>query len=73
MYTGIVETTARVAAAYPRDGGRELRVTCDRFRDLGPGDSVALAGVCCTVVASGDDWVVTTLSGETLSRTYSSR
>jgi len=70
MYTGIVETTGRIAASYPWGEGHGLRVTCDRFGTVDPGDSVALNGVCCTAEETGSDWLVATLSGETTSCTY---
>ena len=57
MFTGIVETVGTVAARERMDGGLRFRVRASALAEsLEPGDSVAVDGVCQTVVARGDDW-----------------
>jgi len=68
MFTGIVEEVGRVAAL----DGLRIDVACG-FDDLAIGDSVAVNGVCLTVVelsALDDGWgFAAELSEETLART----
>jgi riboflavin synthase len=70
MFTGIVEEVGTVRAAEPLDGGRRITVGAGRVLDgLMPGDSIAVNGVCQTVVAlTGEAFVVEAI-GTTLSRT----
>ncbi|HWD72872.1 MAG TPA: riboflavin synthase, partial [Actinomycetota bacterium] len=49
MFTGIVEEVGRVVAA----AGLRLEVACG-FGDLGIGDSIAVNGVCLTVMELAD-------------------
>jgi riboflavin synthase len=74
MFTGLVQAIGTVAATAPV--GPELRLQVDLGGLAGPfriGDSIALSGVCCTVVelASGRAWFH--LSTETLQRTWLGR
>jgi riboflavin synthase len=68
MFTGIVEEVGRVTAV----AGLRLEVACG-FADLGIGDSIAVNGVCLTVVELADlgDEITfaAELSEETLART----
>ncbi len=76
MFTGLVEATGRVAAIEPKGGDVRLRIASGTLglADVQLGDSIAVNGVCLTVVAfdasgfdaSGFDADVST---ETLSRT----
>ncbi|HUF70897.1 MAG TPA: riboflavin synthase [Longimicrobiales bacterium] len=70
MFTGIVEEVGTVRAAQPMDGGCRITVGAVRVLDgLMPGDSIAVNGVCQTVVAlTGEAFVVEAI-GTTLSRT----
>jgi riboflavin synthase len=70
MFTGIVEEVGTVRAAEPMDGGRRITVAAVRVLDgLMPGDSIAVNGVCQTVVAlTGEAFDVEAI-GTTLSRT----
>ncbi len=53
MFTGIVEEMGRVAAVERREGAMLLEVACERAREgVRVGDSVAVNGVCLTVVAT---------------------
>jgi riboflavin synthase len=48
MFTGLVDDVGTIDRVTNTDAGRELRVRCG-YRDLQPGESVALNGVCLTV------------------------
>jgi riboflavin synthase len=73
MFTGLIVERGRLTGdPQPSDqGGVRLVIgmspaLCGR---LGIGDSLAVSGVCLTVVEKGEDWVTVELSPETLSRT----
>ena len=52
MFTGIVTAVGRIATVH-RDGER-LELTVESpYEDLGPGESIAVAGACLTVVSAG--------------------
>ncbi len=56
MFTGLVTAVGRIAASEPRpEGGRRLEVAGPDafFAETTVGDSVAVAGVCLTVVETG--------------------
>ncbi len=71
MFTGIVQGTARIAAASTTDG--VLRLTLDLPTGLGrglvPGASVSVSGVCLTAVEIVEDRVQFDVIDETLRRT----
>ena len=69
MFTGIVEEVARVAAVTPLAGGRRLRLTCSFAPELAIDESVAVAGVCLTVVEQDPEAFEATAVEETLSKT----
>ncbi len=71
MFTGLVEATGRVAALSLRGGDVRLRVdsTTLRFDDVQIGDSIAVNGVCLTVVAFDAQGFEADVSTETLART----
>ena len=52
MFTGLIETTGRVAALDPAPGGKRLRVETALGTELRPGDSIATSGVCLTVTVA---------------------
>lgn len=55
MFTGIVEEVGRVRSAEPIEAGRRLDIEAARVLDgLRLGDSIAVDGVCQTVVALDD-------------------
>lgn len=65
MFTGIVEELGTVAT---RDGGR-FRFACTTvLEDVTEGASIAVNGVCLTVVEWGDDWWEADAVDETLAR-----
>lgn len=70
MFTGIVEATGRVAGLARREGGAVLSVVRpEAWTGLATGESVAVQGVCLTVLPGrGDGGVAFDLSAETLRR-----
>jgi riboflavin synthase alpha subunit len=66
MFTGIVRELGRVEAF---DGSHLVVVAPETAATVGPGDSVAVAGVCLTVVANRDGRLTFDAVPETLSRT----
>lgn len=71
MFTGIVEGVGRLAAAEPRGGDVRLRIAVGTlpFADVRLGESIAVSGVCLTVVGFGADWFEADASTETLALT----
>ena len=66
MFTGIVEELGRVASL----DAMRLRVSCSTVRgDAAPGASIAVNGVCLTVVEDDGDALAFDLSEETIRRT----
>jgi riboflavin synthase len=65
MFTGLIEATGEVAEVKPTPGGFRLRLATGMAPELRPGDSLAVNGVCLTVVASGADGVHADISPET--------
>jgi riboflavin synthase len=69
MFTGIVEERGLVRAAGPGPAGTRLAVECRTVaEDATPGASVAVNGVCLTVVERDDSGLLFDLVGETLDR-----
>ncbi|HEY3144311.1 MAG TPA: riboflavin synthase [Acidimicrobiales bacterium] len=66
MFTGIVEELGQVES---REGGRIRLAATKVLDDAHIGDSIAVNGVCITVVAQGQGWWEADLSDETLRRT----
>lgn len=66
MFTGIIERIGEVAEVKPTNAGFRLRLETDLSRELVPGDSVAVNGVCLTVVAVGADGVHMDVAPETI-------
>ena len=68
MFTGLVAGTGTVESL-ERDGdGVRLRVRSELAGELGPGDSVAVNGVCLTAVAPDPDGFSADVMEETLRR-----
>lgn len=75
MFTGIVQAIGQIAVTEPRDG--DLRLTVDAAQlaavveaaRLAIGESIAVSGVCLTVVARQADAFVADVSRETLALT----
>jgi len=71
MFTGIVTAIGRIAAARPHGDGLRLRIDAPGFgmADVALGDSIALQGVCHTVVAKDDAGFEVDTSAATLAVT----
>jgi riboflavin synthase len=52
MFTGIVESVGRLAEVKAMSGGYRVRIGTPLAADLKPGDSLAVNGVCLTVILS---------------------
>ncbi|MCS6999513.1 MAG: riboflavin synthase [Bacteroidota bacterium] len=70
MFTGLVEEIGHVREIRQSNGGRELTIEARTvMEDLKLGDSIAVQGVCLTVVARGEDWFRVIAVEETLQKT----
>lgn len=69
MFTGLIEATGRVERLDGRDDGRRLQVSVPFASDLADGESVAVNGVCLTVVDSDARTFTADLSRTTLETT----
>ncbi len=71
MFTGIIEAVGRIARVEPRGG--DLRLLIDvgslPFAEVALGESIAVSGVCLTVVEFDAKTFAADVSNETLSRT----
>jgi riboflavin synthase len=68
MFTGLVAGTGAVESLDRGDDGLRLRVRTDLASELGPGDSVAVNGVCLTAVESDAAGFSADVMAETLRR-----
>jgi riboflavin synthase len=69
MFTGIVEELGTVRAVTPNEGGARLEIEAHAVLDDATlGASIAVNGVCLTVVALGDGWWAADAVIETLQR-----
>jgi riboflavin synthase len=50
MFTGLVEAVGEVIERKPTAGGFRLRIAAELASELAPGDSIAVNGVCLTVI-----------------------
>ena len=66
MFTGIVEGVGEVAEVKPTPAGLRLRLNTSLSSELTPGESLAVNGVCLTVVSSGANGTHMDVSPETL-------
>jgi riboflavin synthase len=71
VFTGIVQDMGRIVALEPRAGDVRLRVAVDRLPldAVRSGDSIAVSGVCLTVVEHDARGFAADVSNETLSLT----
>ena len=71
MFTGIVAAVGRVSVVKPARGGRRLIIDAGKLglKDVAVGDSVAVDGVCLTVVARKGRTFEADVSRETLACT----
>lgn len=70
MFTGIIEELGVIRRITSARNGARLEVSAHTvLSDAKLGDSIAVNGVCLTVVAQGADWFAADVSAETLRRT----
>jgi riboflavin synthase len=70
MFTGIVEELGRVRTVSPNADGARVEIEARTvLGDASVGSSIAVNGVCLTVVELGDDWWAADAVVETLTRT----
>jgi riboflavin synthase len=72
VFAGIVTAMGRIASAEPRGDGVRLRIEAPDLgmEDVGLGDSIAVQGVCLTVVARQESGFEADVSRATLSVTH---
>jgi riboflavin synthase len=68
MFTGLVESTARVRAVEPDGDGARLEVETPLASELREGDSIAVNGVCLTAIAVNGGAFRADVMAETLRR-----
>lgn len=66
MFTGLIEAIGEVAEVKPLTEGFRLRVATALAPELSPGDSVAVNGVCLTVVSADAAGLFADVSPETV-------
>lgn len=67
MFTGIIEERGEVTAVEPAGDGVRLTVRGPlAVSDAAQGDSIAVSGVCLTVVDQGEDWFTADVMRQTL-------
>ena len=70
MFTGIIEVVGTVGSLVHKDDKARMRVdTNPQFSQFEMGESIAVNGVCLTVVDMGEHWFAVDMTTETLSRT----
>jgi len=66
MFTGLVEAVGQIVERQAQSGGARVRIGTPLAPELTPGDSVAVNGVCLTVVATEGNELQADLGPETL-------
>ena len=67
MFTGIIEEIGEVTAVAPAGDGSRITVRAPRVvADARHGDSIAVSGVCLTVIDQGEDWFAGDVMRQTL-------
>ena len=71
MFTGLIQAVGRIASLEPRGGDLRLRVATGSLPmdDVRPGESIAVSGVCLTVVEHDAQGFAADVSNETLACT----
>lgn len=66
MFTGLVEAVGSVLECKPTSAGVRVRIASPLAAELAPGDSVAVNGVCLTVIVAAPDEIHADVGPETL-------
>lgn len=70
MFTGIIEELGEVTAVEPSGDGVRITVRGPlAVSDAAHGDSIAVSGVCLTVIDQGEDWFTADVMRQTLDMT----
>jgi riboflavin synthase len=69
VFTGLVQSLGTVMAVERSEGGAAVSVATPLAREIAPGDSVAVNGVCLTATKVGPDTFSAEVMNETLART----
>lgn len=71
MFTGIIESVGDIRGAIPQGGDLRFDIGSGKLdmSDVALGDSIAVNGVCLTVIEFGNDWFMADVSNETLACT----
>jgi riboflavin synthase len=65
MFTGLIESVGEIAEVKPTPSGFRLRLATALSPELRPGDSIAVNGVCLTVVSADAEGIHADVSPET--------
>ena len=68
MFTGLIEEVGTVSSVRASEAGVELRIEAG-FQDLQKGESIAVNGVCLTVLDHGPRWFTVAAMTATIGRT----
>ena len=66
MFTGLIEATGRLVERKQTSGGFRLRIESPLAAEMNPGDSLAVNGVCLTVIVSDSQTIHTDVGPETI-------
>lgn len=66
MFTGLVEAVGELVECKPTSGGVRLRIGSPLAREMAPGDSLAVNGVCLTVILAEASEIHADVGPETL-------
>jgi riboflavin synthase len=66
MFTGLVEVVGELVERTPTGGGYRLTIATPLSRELALGDSLAVNGVCLTVVIAGQNEIAADVGPETV-------
>jgi len=69
MFTGLVEAVGEIAERKQTNGGCRLRIASSLARELSPGESVAINGVCLTVILAEAQEIHADVGPETIRAT----
>src|SRR5215212_9753350 len=66
MFTGLVETVGKVVECQPTSRGTRIRIGSVLAGELAPGDSLAVNGVCLTIILASPHEIDADVGPETL-------
>ncbi len=66
MFTGLIEAVGELAEVKATDAGVRLRISTSLSREMAPGDSLAVNGVCLTVILAEDGQIHADVGPETM-------